>query len=118
MEKNTVLIVALLTLIIGGGVGYALGFGQNAIPMNNREIGMGNAMSDMMVGLAGKTGNEFDKAFLSEMIMHHQGAVQMAEAALQYAEHDEIKQMAKAIISAQTSEITQMKEWQKRWYEN
>ncbi len=78
--------------------------------------GMGGAMDNMMEGLQGKTGDAFDQAFLSEMIMHHEGAVQMAEAALQYAKHQEIKDMAKAIISAQTIEIEQMKVWGKSWY--
>lgn len=78
--------------------------------------GMGTAMDDMMAGLNGKVGDEFDKAFLAEMIMHHQGAVEMAKAALQNAKHQEIKDMANAIISAQTSEINQMKMWGKSWY--
>lgn len=77
---------------------------------------MQGEMDAMMAGLAGKTGDDFDKAFLSEMIMHHEGAVYMAEAALQSAKHEEIKNMARAIISAQTSEINQMKGWQKMWY--
>jgi uncharacterized protein (DUF305 family) len=77
---------------------------------------MHGAMGDMMMGLEGKTGDEFDKAFLSEMIIHHEGAVDMAEAALKNAKHPEIKQMALAIISAQTSEIQQMKGWLNSWY--
>jgi uncharacterized protein (DUF305 family) len=40
----------------------------------------------------------------------------MAMAALQNAGRAEIKQMAEAIISAQTVEIKQMQEWQKSWY--
>lgn len=73
-------------------------------------------MDDMMSGLQDKTGDDFDKAFLSEMIMHHQGAVEMAEAALQSAKHQEIKDMARTIISTQTSEINQMQTWGKSWY--
>lgn len=78
--------------------------------------GMHGAMGDMMAGLAGKTGDEFDRAFLDEMIVHHEGAVDMAEAALRDAKHEEIKSMADAIISAQTAEIGQMKEWRSAWY--
>ncbi len=78
--------------------------------------GMQGEMDAMMAGLVGKTGDDFDKAFLSEMIMHHEGAVDMAEAALQSAKHEEIKNMARAIIAAQTSEINQMKGWQQTWY--
>jgi uncharacterized protein (DUF305 family) len=40
----------------------------------------------------------------------------MANAALKNAKHQEIKDLANAIISAQTKEINQMKEWQTNWY--
>lgn len=75
-------------------------------------------MDGMMQNLNGKTGNAFDMAFLSEMIMHHEGAVDMAKAALQNAKHQEIKDLAERIIAAQEEEIEQMKTWQKTWYGN
>ncbi len=124
MDKNTV-IIALITLVIGFGGGYLVAgrepaVGTHVMPngmmMDDNGMSMGGAMNDMMAGLGGKKGDEFDKAFLSGMIVHHQGAVQMAEAALANAKHDEIKQMAHAIITAQTGEISQMKDWQKSWY--
>jgi uncharacterized protein (DUF305 family) len=77
---------------------------------------MGMAMSGMMMGLDGKTGDMFDQAFLSGMIVHHQGAVAMAEAALKNAKHQEIKDLAEKIITAQQGEIAQMQAWQKAWY--
>lgn len=77
---------------------------------------MSHAMEDMMIGLENRTGDEFDKAFLSEMIEHHEGAINMATEALSDAKHQEIKDMAKAIIDAQTKEVEQMKQWQKTWY--
>jgi len=129
MEKNTnLVIIGLLVLIVGFGSGYLVRGNQapeagehmmqGGMMMGNHNMGggMGGAMDDMMEGLQGKTGDAFDQAFLSGMIMHHQGAVQMAEAALQSAKHQEIKDMAKAIISAQTTEINQMQQWQKSWY--
>jgi uncharacterized protein (DUF305 family) len=84
--------------------------------MHDEEMSMDAMMHDMMAELDGKTGDEFDKAFLSEMIVHHEGAVDMAEAALTDAKHQELKDMAKAIITAQTTEIAQMKTWLKTWY--
>lgn len=75
-------------------------------------------MDGMMQNLNGKTGDAFDKAFLSEMIMHHEGAVDMAEAALKDAKHQEIKDLAQRIITAQEEEIQQMKTWEKEWYGN
>jgi uncharacterized protein (DUF305 family) len=75
-------------------------------------------MDAMMQNLNGKTGDAFDKAFLSEMIMHHQGAVDMAEAALRDAKHQEIKDLAQRIITAQEEEVLQMRTWEKNWYGN
>ena len=77
---------------------------------------MQGMMEAMVQSLQGKTGDEFDKAFLSEMVVHHGGAVAMAELALQNANHQEIKDLANAIISAQKVEISQMQQWQKAWY--
>lgn len=65
--------------------------------------------------LAGKTGDEFDKAFISEMIVHHQGAIEMAKLAENQARHTEIKQLSKDIITAQEQEIHQMQQWQANW---
>lgn len=79
---------------------------------------MSSMMADMNANLAGKQGDEFDKAFINEMIVHHEGAVDMAELALTNAKHPEIKTLANAIISAQTTEISQMKGWLEDWYGN
>lgn len=122
MQKNSnQIIIALLILIIGFGVGYTIRGGSVSERYSDSHMMadgsmMGNAMGDMMTGLQGKTGDDFDKAFLAEMIVHHQGAVTMAQAALQNAKHQEIRQMAESIISAQTTEINQMKQWQAAWY--
>jgi uncharacterized protein (DUF305 family) len=80
------------------------------------HMSMDSMMNGMMAGLQGKTGNEFDKAFLSEMITHHQGAVVMAQAVLQSSKRPELVKLANDIISAQTKEIEMMKGWQKSWF--
>lgn len=86
--------------------------------METKKMGMDEMMHAMNAELEGKTGVEFDKAFLAEMIVHHEGAVEMAELALTNANHKEVKDLAKAIISAQNNEIGQMKSWQKAWFGN
>lgn len=65
--------------------------------------------------LKNKTGDEFDKAFLVQMIMHHESAIDMSRPAATNAQRQEVKDLAKAIITAQTAEIAKMKQWQKDW---
>lgn len=131
MNKNTVIGIALVSLIIGFGFGY--GLNGKIVPQQNMMTGvhqmpdgsmMGNMMDmdDMMenmnAGLIGKQADAFDAAFISEMIVHHQGAVKMAELALTNAKHQEIKDLAQAIITAQNKEIADMQSWQAAWYGN
>jgi uncharacterized protein (DUF305 family) len=44
------------------------------------------------------------------MIQHHEGAVEMSKGATR-AEHEELRILARQIISAQTREIAQMRQW-------
>lgn len=76
---------------------------------------MSDMMNQMTATLADRKGDDFDKAFLTEMITHHQGAIEMANQAKLSAKHDELKRLAEDIIAAQTKEVEQMKAWQKMW---
>lgn len=124
---------SILYGIIGLLVGVVItGFtATTAVNGNNRSMmqmmGMHNnsghdmmdgndmSMSDMTANLKGKSGDDFDKAFISNMITHHQGAVDMANLAKQNAKHDDIKNLANTIITTQTNEINKMKSWQQQW---
>ena len=77
--------------------------------------GMDMSMNEMSESLKGKTGDQFDKAFITQMIDHHQGAIDMANLAKVNAKHEEIKSLAEDIISAQTKEIEMMKQWMNSW---
>jgi uncharacterized protein (DUF305 family) len=77
---------------------------------------MSSMMMEMSAGLRGKTGDEFDKEFLAEMIVHHQGAVDMAKQVLATSKRPELLKLADDIITAQTGEIQMMKNWQKEWF--
>ena len=76
---------------------------------------MHGAMEDMMGGVISRTGDDFDQAFIVEMIEHHQGAINMARLAEQNAKHQEIKDLADDIINAQANEIEMMEEWSRTW---
>jgi uncharacterized protein (DUF305 family) len=65
--------------------------------------------------LEGKSGEEFDQAFLAGMIVHHEDAVTMANLAKQHAQHDELKTLADDIVAAQSKEIELMRDWQTQW---
>lgn len=72
---------------------------------------------DMEQGIENlKTATPFDRAFIDEMIPHHESAIEAARLALQKAEHAEIKQLATEIIASQQSEIDQLKMWRAEWY--
>lgn len=94
------------------------GVGQNKHDMRNAkgDDSMQGTMIHMLGRLEGKAGDAFDKAFIDEMIIHHQGAIDMANAALISAGHKEIKDLARVIITAQTTEINQMKAWRAAWF--
>lgn len=81
--------------------------------MKNDTSNMSSMMGDMISSLYGKQGVEFDKAFLEEMIVHHEGAILMAQEALKASKNSSVLDMSKAIIKTQTSEIEQMKNWLK-----
>jgi uncharacterized protein (DUF305 family) len=53
-------------------------------------------------------GRTFDLLFLEGMIKHHEGAIVMAEDVVD-SENSEVSYLAGAIISAQESEIAQMR---------
>lgn len=119
-------IYGLIGLVIGGLLTFLVVSNQpqkNTKVQSKNESGQmqrgGPSMSMTMEGmndtLKGKTGDDFDKAFISGMIEHHNGAIAMANQAKISAKHDEIKKMADEIIAAQTTEINQMREWQKAW---
>ena len=61
---------------------------------------------------------EFDLMFIDMMIVHHEGAIAMAEVALTEGEHQEIRDLATTIIESQQAEIDQMKMWRDTWYPN
>jgi uncharacterized protein (DUF305 family) len=75
--------------------------------------GMGLDMGPMEVA-AGDTPS--DQRFIEAMILHHEGAIAMARDALQNAEHQEINDLAQAIITAQEGEVAQMRQWLQEWY--
>jgi uncharacterized protein (DUF305 family) len=75
---------------------------------------MSMSMADMGAMLVGKTGDDLNKAFLTGMIPHHQGAIDMAKY-LAVSNKPELVKLGADIIAAQQKEIDQMNKWMKEW---
>jgi len=72
--------------------------------------GMPGMMSDdEMAGLDKATGATFDKMFLTMMVAHHTGAIEMAKTEQSKGKNADAKALAKKIEAAQTAEIAEMK---------
>ncbi|MGH3147975.1 MAG: DUF305 domain-containing protein [Rubrobacter sp.] len=74
--------------------------------MNGTDQGEMNGMSS---GMVMENGKYSDERFIDAMVPHHEGAVEMAEVALENAEHEQIEQLAEDIVSAQEAEIRELK---------
>lgn len=123
--KNSKLIAALVAVVVLGGL-VASGvyvYNLNTEPdAQNQHASHGatNQNGDnQFVGLEAEytamKGEEYDRAFVTEMIAHHQGAVSMAHLALAKAKHQELKDLAQEIVDDQMREIRQMEAWKKEW---
>ena len=55
--------------------------------------------------------NNIDKDFAAQMIPHHQSAVDMAQAYLQFGKESSLRKLCENIIASQTKEINWLKEW-------
>jgi uncharacterized protein (DUF305 family) len=76
------------------------------------SVAMNKTMSSMMksmenVPMSGDT----DRDFAATMRIHHQGAVDMAQAEIDGGKDPQLKAMAKKIISAQKKEIAEFDQW-------
>ena len=102
------LAVAFLLAACGGAGGTQQGdesggHGQ----MGHGSMGMGSkGMARQMVM---QNGEYSDERFIDAMVPHHQGAIEMAEVALDNAEHEEIKDLSRNIVSTQQAEIEELK---------
>jgi uncharacterized protein (DUF305 family) len=67
------------------------------------------AMDKMMTDMAVKPTGDVDHDFVAMMVPHHQGAIDMAQAALQYGQNPQLKTIAQEIIVDQMQEIALMR---------
>ena len=124
------IMIALFVLMIIFWLGFC--FGSLASYMPNRAIIQSSKMSapqkgfcmptmdsfidKMAASLNGKSGDNFDKEFLLQMSIHHEGAVAMAKKALESSARPEVKELAQSIIDSQSKETETMRSWLSDWF--
>jgi uncharacterized protein (DUF305 family) len=81
----------------------------SSMSMPGMSGGVTGGMTDAdMQQLAGAKGTQFDSMWLSMMIAHHQGAIDMAKTEVTQGSNAEAKSLAQKIIDGQQAEITEM----------
>ncbi len=79
---------------------------------------MSHAMDEMMLGFRGLTGEAYEEMFLRGMIVHHLGAIEMAQELLKQTKRPELINLANNIIASQTKEVNDMRAWHEAWFGN
>ncbi|MEU6610022.1 DUF305 domain-containing protein [Streptomyces shenzhenensis] len=73
--------------------------------------GMAGMMDDKdMTALEKATGKDFDTMFLTMMVEHHKGAVEMATTEKSEGAYGPAKSLADAVVTAQNAEIEEMRQ--------
>jgi Uncharacterized protein conserved in bacteria len=67
------------------------------------------AMNKMMADMTIKPTGDVDRDFVTMMVPHHQGAIDMARAELKYGRNEQLRRMAQEIIVTQQQEIAAMR---------
>lgn len=89
--------------------GWLEEWGQDEGSSDMEQGSMDGMMSDdEMTSLEDAAGAEFDEMFLTMMIQHHEGAVEMAETELDEGQDPEARELAQTITDAQQAEIGEM----------
>jgi uncharacterized protein (DUF305 family) len=81
------------------GSGEVSPSGFEGLGMSMDEMGMQHDPGDL------ENATDVDATFAAMMVDHHNGAIAMARLALEQGEHAEIRELADAIIGAQTGEV-------------
>lgn len=76
--------------------------------MDHGEMDMGS--EEMARQMLTENGEYSDESFIDMMVPHHRGAIEEAEVALENAEHEELRGLARGIVSSQEEEIGEMRD--------
>ena len=62
------------------------------------------------------SGDKLEEKFLTDMIAHHEGAIEMAEILKTGTKRPELQKLADDIIAAQNKEVWMMQAWLGEWF--
>lgn len=105
-------VVLALTLTACGGAA------EEATPAQSTDTTDTPTQSPAETNVIDADHNEADTAFAQMMIVHHEGAIEMAELAVERAATNEVRTLAEGIAAAQGPEIERMTSWLETWGEN
>ncbi|MDI9927171.1 DUF305 domain-containing protein [Rhodococcus sp. IEGM 1341] len=75
----------------------------------DHSSGMGMMTQQDMDALSAATGAEFDRQWLTMMIEHHEGAIEMANIEIADGSNPDAQEMARTIVASQQQEIDTMR---------
>uniref|UniRef100_B8HXZ4 DUF305 domain-containing protein n=1 Tax=Cyanothece sp. (strain PCC 7425 / ATCC 29141) TaxID=395961 RepID=B8HXZ4_CYAP4 len=111
-SKILFLAIASLGLVSLGAVGLQRWMASRATPpvLQGRMMMHQGGMMHQMHNIT----SEFD--YLTQMIPHHQEAIDTAKILLARSQRPQMRQFAQEIIQVQSEEIKQMQIWLREWY--
>lgn len=94
--------------------GWLSDAGLSQDPGHSMGDGMAGMLSDSEIStLKGSTGKVFDRLFLTGMIAHHEGAINMVMM-IENSSNSDVNKLGQEIVNSQTAEIELMKKILKR----
>jgi uncharacterized protein (DUF305 family) len=84
--------------------------GHGSVPAATAATMPGMATPAQLAELEHAEGGTAERLFLTLMIAHHQGGIEMADAVLATTSQPQVRRLATAIASSQRAEIEQMTE--------
>jgi uncharacterized protein (DUF305 family) len=100
-------------LMVGAG---SVGYSSNHTHSNHSMAGMAGMGNSSGNALAKLSGANYDIAWLSQMIEHHRGALEMSRWCVASCQDKDVRAAASKIITDQDKEIIQMTTWLGSWY--